>query len=184
MQKWEKLLKTQWPIRLVRIRLSRLPGAESHDAYHVPEGIEIVLGSGIQVVPQLEHVIWKETNKENCQAQLVCYPMVTPRLRVRVYTVVLLTHHKGDYHASHMTTGSCLAPALYAQLLAGHVSRTNVQPFGHHDVQHADDGQWQQVVYGRLGNYHISAVKRRREQDEDTENGREKETVVKCKSWN
>lgn len=68
-----------------------------------------------------------------------------------------------------MTTGSCLAPTLYTQLLAGHVSRTNVQPFGHHDVQYADDGQWQQIVYGRLGNYHVSAVKRRRKQDEATE---------------
>lgn len=85
MQKWEKLLRTQWPIRLAGIRLSRLPGAESHDAYHVPEGIEIVLGGRIQVVPQLEHVIWKETNKENCQEQLVCYPLETPRLRVRDY---------------------------------------------------------------------------------------------------
>lgn len=56
-------------------RANHLPGAESHDAHHVPEVIEIVLGSGIQVVPQLEHVIWKETNKENCQAQLVGYPL-------------------------------------------------------------------------------------------------------------
>lgn len=135
----------------------------------MPEVIEIVLGSGIQMVPQLEHVIWKETNKENCQAQLVWYPL-RPN-RVRVYSHALLTHHKGDYHASNMTTSACLAPALDAQLLAGHVPRTNVQPFGHHDVQHADDGQWQQIVYGCLGNNHVSATL-----EGDT-------AVVKCRSW-
>lgn len=56
-----------------------------------------------------------------------------------------------------MTTSPGLTPALDAQLLSGHVAGADVQPLGHHDVEHANDGQWQQIVDGCLGNYYVSA---------------------------
>jgi len=60
MEKLEKLLKSQ--------SLRRLPCAESHDANHVPEGIEIVLGGGIPIKPQLIEMIWKEANEKHYQS--------------------------------------------------------------------------------------------------------------------
>jgi len=63
MEKLKNLEKLQ---RLQSLR--RLPCAESHDANHVPEVIEIVLGGGIPIEPQLVEMIWKEANEKHYQS--------------------------------------------------------------------------------------------------------------------
>jgi len=49
----------------LNFKLLLSPCAESHDAEHVPKVIEVLLRRGIEVVPQLEHVVREEAYEEH-----------------------------------------------------------------------------------------------------------------------